>query len=161
MVYDKYMKIDLGGRTVELHHFGHGNTPGDTVVYSPDAKAAWTGNLVFGTATIPWAIEGRTREYLGTLARMKQTLDIETIVPGHGVITTGAMVDFSLNYLASQIEQVRSAIRAGHTLEETLAVSTLDERFLPAKESPLAIIRPLANGFHRWNVKKTYLELSD
>ena len=40
VVYDKYMEIGLGGRTVELHHFGHGNTPGDTVVYSPDAKAA-------------------------------------------------------------------------------------------------------------------------
>lgn len=32
VVYDTYMKIDLGGRIVELHHFGHGNTPGDTVV---------------------------------------------------------------------------------------------------------------------------------
>jgi cyclase len=161
VVYDKYLKIDLGGRVVELHHFGHGNTPGDTVVYSPDAKAAWTGNLVFGTATIPWAIEGKSATYLETLARMKQTLDIKTLVPGHGVITTGAMVDFSLTYLASHIEEVRSAIHAGRTLEETLALTALDERFLPAKDSALALIRPLAKGFHRWNVKKTYLELSD
>jgi cyclase len=161
VVYETYMKIDLGGRVVELHHFGHGNTPGDTVVYSPDAKTAWTGNLIFGTATIPWAIEGKTGLYLQTLARMKQTLDIKTIVPGHGVITTGAMVDFSLNYLVSHIEEVRSAIRAGHTLEATLTLSTLNERFLPPKDSPLAVIRPLAKGFHRWNIKKTYLELSD
>jgi cyclase len=161
VVYDKYMKIDLGGRVVELHHFGHGNTPGDTVVYSPDAKAAWTGNMIFGTATIPWAIEGKTGEYLKSVARLKQTLDIKTIVPGHGVITTGSMVDFSLTYLTTHIEDVRRAIRAGRSLEETLAASTLDERFLPAKDSPLAAIRPLASGFHRWNVKKTYLELSD
>lgn len=161
VTYDKYMKIDLGGITVELHHFGHGNTPGDTVVYSPDAKAAWTGNMIFGTSTIPWAIEGKTGEYLKSVALLKQTLDIETIVPGHGVISTGSMVDFSLTYLADHIEDVRRAIRAGRSLEETLAVSTLDERFLPPKGSPLAVIRPLANGFHRWNVKKTYLELTD
>lgn len=161
VVYEKYMKIDLGGRIVELHHFGHGNTPGDTVVYSPDAKAAWTGNMIFGTATIPWAIEGKTGEYLKSVARLKNTLDIKTLIPGHGVLTDGTMVDFSLTYLADHIGDVRRAIRDGKTLEETLALSQLEERFLPAKDSPLAVIRPLASGFHRWNVKKTYLELSD
>lgn len=161
LVYDRYMKIDLGDRTVELHHFGHGNTPGDTVVYSPEAKAAWTGNLVFGTSTIPWAIEGRTGAYLETLARLKRTLDIKTIVPGHGVMTSGNMVDFSLRYLTSHIEIVRNAIRNGKTLEETLALNPLEETFLPPKTSPLAMIRPLASGFNRWNIKKTYLELSD
>jgi len=127
VVYDKFLKIDLGGRKVELHHFGHGNTPGDTIVYSPDAKAAWTGNMIFGTATLPWAIEGKTGEYLKSVANLKQTLDIKTIIPGHGVITTGQMVDFSLSYLAAHIENVRKAIRAGRTLEETLALNTLDE----------------------------------
>lgn len=161
VVFDNYLKIDLGGRIVEVHHFGHGNTPGDTIVYSPEAKAAWTGNMIFGTSTIPWAIEGKTGEYLNSVVRLKQALDIETLVPGHGVITTGSMVDFSLSYLATHIEDVRRAIREGRSLEETLAVSTLDERFLPPKDSPLAGIRPLASGFHRWNVKKTYLELSD
>lgn len=161
VVFDKYMKIDLGDRMVELHHFGQGNTPGDTVVYSPDAKAAWTGNLVLGQDTIPWAIEGRSGLFLATLARLKQTLDIETLIPGHGVITTGEAVDFSLRYLSSQIEFVRRAIGAGWSLEQTLAQTTLSETFLPPKSSPLAMIRPLANGFHRWNVKKTYLEMTD
>jgi cyclase len=161
VVFDKYMKIDLGGRIVQLHHFGHGNTPGDTVVYSPDAKAAWTGNMIFGTSTIPWAIEGKTGEYLKSVARLKQSLDIKTLIPGHGVLTDGAMIDFSLAYLADHIENVRRAIRSGKSLEETLAFAQLDERFLPSKDSPLAAIRPLANGFHRWNVKKTYLELTE
>ena len=26
-------------------------------------------------------------------------------------------------------------------------------------DSPLAAVRPVMQGFHRWNVKKTYLEL--
>ncbi|MBT5047973.1 MAG: MBL fold metallo-hydrolase [Rhodospirillaceae bacterium] len=161
VVYDKFMQIDLGGRIVQLHHFGHGNTPGDTVVYSPDAKAAWTGNMIFGTAIIPWAIEGKSGEYLKSVARMKQTLDIKTIVPGHGVITNGTMVDFSLTYLAAHIETVRDSLRKGHSLDETLALNPLEERFLPPKGSPLENIRPLTSGFHRWNIKKTYLELSD
>src|SRR5438309_11147519 len=45
---DEYLELDLGGRVVELHHFGHGNTPGDTVVFVPEARVAWTGNLILG-----------------------------------------------------------------------------------------------------------------
>ncbi len=53
VTFEKSLSLDLGGRVVELHHFGHGNTPGDTVVYLPEAKVAWTGNLVLGAGTIP------------------------------------------------------------------------------------------------------------
>jgi cyclase len=51
LVLDEYLELDLGGRVVELYHFGHGNTPGDTVVYVPEARVAWTGNLILGEGT--------------------------------------------------------------------------------------------------------------
>lgn len=44
VVFDSYAAVELGGRRVELWHFGPGNGPGDTIVYVPDAHAAWTGN---------------------------------------------------------------------------------------------------------------------
>jgi cyclase len=34
--------LDLGGRVVQLWHFGTGKTPGDTIVYEPQTKTAWT-----------------------------------------------------------------------------------------------------------------------
>ena len=40
VVFEDSLRLDLGGRVVEIHHFGPGNTPGDTVVYVPEAKAA-------------------------------------------------------------------------------------------------------------------------
>src|SRR5258708_39046685 len=52
VVLDEYLELDLGGRVVELYHFGHGNTPGDTVVYVPEARVAWTGNLIVGEGLI-------------------------------------------------------------------------------------------------------------
>lgn len=45
-MFDDHLALDLGGREVELWHFGPGNSPGDTVVWVPEARAAWTGNLV-------------------------------------------------------------------------------------------------------------------
>jgi hypothetical protein len=55
---------------------------------------------------------------------------------------------------------VQGAIRSGQTLEQALASLPLDEAYLPSAESPLARVRPVMQGFHLWNVKKTYLELN-
>jgi cyclase len=84
VVFDNYLSVDLGGVKVELHHFGPGNTPGDTVVYVPRARVAWTGNLVVGQGTIPPLFEGRGPTYLRTIARFAGSLDVDTIIPGHG-----------------------------------------------------------------------------
>ncbi len=47
------------------------------------------------------------------------------------------------------------------TLEETLASLPLEEAYLPPEGSPLAQLRPVMQGVHLWNVKKTYLELNE
>ncbi len=160
VTFEESLSLDLGGRVVELHHFGHGNTPGDTVVYVPEAKVAWTGNLVLGAGTIPWAIEGGARAYRETLARMAVRLDIETIVGGHVLVTSGQILATYLRYLGAHIDAVQAAVRAGKTLEETLASLPLEEAYLPPEGSPLGQLRPVMQGVHLWNVKKTYLELN-
>ena len=159
VTFEESLRLDLGGRVVELHHFGHGNTAGDTVVYVPEAKAAWTGNLILGAGSIPWAIEGKTQAYLETIARMAARLDIETIVGGHVLMTSGDALGAYLDYLSGHIKSVQRALGAGKTLAQTLASLPLDEIYLPPLDSPLAVARPLMQGFHLWNVKKTYEEL--
>ncbi len=157
VVFDNYLRLDLGGREVELYHFGPGNTPGDTVVYLPEVRIAWTGNLVVGEGTIPFLIEGGARADLQTIARFAQTLDVKKIIPGHGLMTSGEIFGRYLSYLNDLIRTVRQAIWAGWTLEETLTRTPLRKQHgLPA-DSPFV---PLIAGFHRWNVQKTYLELN-
>ena len=51
---------------MEAHFFGAGMSPNDTVVYVPDARVAWSGNLVFGDGTIPWAQSGGIATYRAT-----------------------------------------------------------------------------------------------
>jgi glyoxylase-like metal-dependent hydrolase (beta-lactamase superfamily II) len=46
VVFDDHTEVDLGGRTVQLWHFGPGNSPGDTVAWVPEARAACAGNLL-------------------------------------------------------------------------------------------------------------------
>jgi len=160
IVFEESLRIDLGGRVVELHHFGHGNTPGDTVVYEPKTKAAWTGNLILGGGTIPWAIEGKASAYLRTISRLAAGLDVKTIVPGHTVMTSADILSRYLRYLSGLIDSVRSSVRSGRSLEQTLAETPLGETYLPPADSPFGPARPVFVGFHRWNVKKTYQEMN-
>jgi cyclase len=74
LVLNEYMELDLGGRVMELYHFGHGNTRGDTVVYVPEAQVTWTDNLILGEGYIPFLIEGGAGAYLETIAKFRNTL---------------------------------------------------------------------------------------
>jgi cyclase len=155
VVFGDYLQLDLGNRVVELYYFGPGNTPGDTVVYVPEARVAWTGNLVVGEGSIPFLIEGGAEAYLGTMTRFAQTLEVETIVPGHGAMTSGRIFDRYLGYLSNLIRSVRQAARAGQSLEETVR-TPLGEPYAPPADSPLA---GFVSGVHGWNLRRTYQEV--
>jgi cyclase len=160
LVLDEYLELDLGGRVVELYHLGHGNTPGDTVVYVPEARVAWTGNLIIGEGNIPFLIEGGAGAYLETIARFTHTLEVGTIIPGHGLLTSGAILGRYLSYLSELIESMRKAIRAGQSLEEAIAGTPLGQQYTQdaaGSNSPLvAQFAAFRAGIHRWNVWRTY-----
>ncbi|MEE8608854.1 MAG: MBL fold metallo-hydrolase [Nitrospiraceae bacterium] len=160
VVFDDHLSLDLGGRVVELYNFGPGNTPGDTVVYVPEPKVAWTGNLILGGGLIPFLIEGGAGNYLETIARFARTLEVEVIVPGHGPMTSGAIFGRYLRYLSELIDSVRQATRAGRTLEETLARTHLADQYTPPPDSPLARLGSFITSVHRWNVQQTYKEVN-
>jgi cyclase len=44
LIFEHFPGIDLGDLEVQLWSFGPGNGPGDTIVYIPSVRAAWTGN---------------------------------------------------------------------------------------------------------------------
>ena len=61
-------------------------------------------------------------------------------------------------YIRELLAAVRDAVGSERSLDQTLAAFGLDESYLPPAGSPLAAVRPLMQGIHRWNVKMTYLE---
>ena len=155
ITFEDQLTIDLGNRIVELHYFGHGNTPGDTIVYVPSASAAWTGNLVLGEGTIPFLIEGRATEYIETIATFSRSLDLDTIIPGHGFVTSPSIFGSYLSYLNELIDAVRGEVSAGSSLESALGNLPLSASFDPGPEF---FARDFVLGIHKWNVQTTFLE---
>jgi len=151
--FDEQWSVDIGGRRVEARFFGAGMSPNDTVVYVPGARVAWTGNLIFGDGTIPWAQSGGIATYRATLERLSQALDIATIVPGHAGVTTGAAITTYMQYLDDIQASAKRAVADGVSFDAFVSLANIPDRFRIA--GPLV---PLMTGFHRWNLQRAYRE---
>ncbi|MGE3269385.1 MAG: MBL fold metallo-hydrolase [Chloroflexota bacterium] len=161
IVFESYLAIDLGGQQVELWHFGAGNAPGDTVVYVPSARAAWTGNFLSHAGLVPMLLEGGPSPYRESVERFLRTLDVQTIIPGHGPIGDGRdAARWLIGYLQDLSEKVQPLRHRGLSAEEAIEALPLDERFAPPSEAPGAAgLQEYAQHAHRLNVLVTYRSL--
>lgn len=160
LTFETSLTIDLGGRTVQLHHFGPANTPGDTIVYEPETRTAWTGNFILGKKLVPLMLDVGAGPYLEALSAFARELDVKTIVPGHAPPTDASVTGEWLAYLNEMLVTVRQAIADGDTLDQLLEAYTLNDKWIPGADTPFAPIRPVMQGFHRLNIAQTYREES-
>lgn len=116
------ISVDLGGRTVEIRHFGFAQTPGDLVIWTPDAKVLWVGNMIQAPSpALPWLLEGRHRDTIETLTKVRAFLPEDaTIIPGHGRPMRPADIDFPIQYLRELDAAVSAAIAQGRSVDDTL-----------------------------------------
>lgn len=156
IIFDNQMQIDLGNRIVELWHFGTGSTPGDTIVYDPLTKTAWTGNMLMGKGMLTiFSGHGSVAEFASTLSKLNQTLDIEHIVPGHplGQVESGDLVTDQLYYATQLMKRVRSGISDGLTEDQTVERYPLID--LPRPPGVDSWLNTLGRA-HELNLRKSY-----
>jgi cyclase len=91
IVFEHHAHIYLGGKNVELYHFGRAHTNGDVVVLFPAQRTLAAGDMfTYGDATpqlIDYSGGGSAKEWTKTLDSVLQ-LDFDAVVPGHGNVTT-------------------------------------------------------------------------
>lgn len=106
-----------GERTIVVKHLGRGNTPGDLVVHLPKERIVAAGDL--DVAPIPFAYYSHLGDWPTTLRQLK-TLDVATIMPGHGPLQSDwTYVDQLIALIESTWTQVKAAVDAGADLEAT------------------------------------------
>jgi glyoxylase-like metal-dependent hydrolase (beta-lactamase superfamily II) len=78
------LELDIGGREVRLIEVGPAHTPGDLIVWVPDARIALAADILFiGVTPIMWV--GPLERWIAALERLLE-LGAERFVPGHGPI---------------------------------------------------------------------------
>lgn len=83
IVFDDAVTLFLGGREIRVLR-ATAITPGDTYLYLPKEKLLITGDILVNP--IPFAVGGSyPQEWIATLQAL-DTLDVETIIPGHGEV---------------------------------------------------------------------------
>jgi cyclase len=96
--FEGRLTLDVAGREVELIEVGPAHTKGDSLVHVPDARAIFTGDILFiGGTPIVWA--GPLANWVAACDLMLG-MDVEVVVPGHGPLTDKAGIAAVRDYLA-------------------------------------------------------------
>ena len=117
--FETGLRIDLGGRVVELKHLGRGNTGGDIVAWLPAERILVAGDLV--DHPVPYAFAGYPGEWVVTLDRLA-ALDPALVVPGHGEVLRGKgyieRVAALIRGIRQQVNDLLEKNGGGFALEE-------------------------------------------
>jgi glyoxylase-like metal-dependent hydrolase (beta-lactamase superfamily II) len=153
--FDDSLAIDLDNRVVELRHLGRGHTAGDIVVWLPDERICFAGDLVEAQAA-PYMGDAHVGEWSTTTLDNVAALDADQLVGGRGDVVRGSQV-------ATAIADTRAFLRT--TLEGTRAVKDAGGTIKEAFEQVHADLAPRYAGFPifehcmPFNVQRTWDEL--
>lgn len=114
--------VDVGGREVRLIQVGPAHTPGDALVYVPDARLLYAGDILFvGGTPIAWA--GPIERWVAALDLILD-MDVTAVVPGHGPVSGKAEVAAMREYLVFVETEARKRYEDGLGVDD--AITTID-----------------------------------
>ena len=116
------LTVTVGDRPIELISLGPAHTKGDAVVFDPETKVLFSGDLLFmGAHPLVWA--GPFSHWIAGCDAM-MALKPAVVVPGHGPLTDVSGIEETRAYLVYMEREIRKCHQAG--LSEAAAVRTLD-----------------------------------
>jgi cyclase len=116
MVLDDRLDVYIGGGRIELRHPGHSaHTPGDVVVWLPDERVLFVGDLIFHKAT-PMMLMGSVQGALRVLDWLA-SFGAAHVVPGHGALISGDEFAAVLDEHARYYRFILDTARAGRERE--------------------------------------------
>lgn len=109
--FDDALTLNVGQKKVELIEVGPAHTKGDVLVYCPDDKVLFSGDMLFIKGhPIIW--EGPIENWIKACNLMLD-LDVEAYIPGHGPITDDTGVRNLRDYLIYIAAESRKRYDAG------------------------------------------------
>ena len=133
--------VHLGGKEVRAKYFGRGHTSGDAVMYFPELKVIHTGDLFLGRTPaaaaaaaskppganiyVDYAQGGSFLDWTHTLDGVL-TLDFDTVIPGHGPVSTRADVAKFRADVEAMRTRIAELVRGGATKQQVLTVFEMD-----------------------------------
>lgn len=145
LTFSVAMEIDLGDKKIELLHAGPSHTKGSSIVYIPDSKILFAGDVLF-TNYHPNMRDGDIQGWIKVLDRLL-SMDVEGIVPGHGPLSTKKDVQDMKEYLMTFDAKAKE-----------LAAKSNDPDYIAAEVKKAVPNRKYFDIFIASNIKGLYLK---
>lgn len=84
--FDQRFSIALKGIEAEVIFTGGGHTPGDSIVWLPEEKIAFTGDIVYVQRLLGVRDNGAAA-WIASLEYLRDSLQPKVVIPGHGHVT--------------------------------------------------------------------------
>jgi glyoxylase-like metal-dependent hydrolase (beta-lactamase superfamily II) len=122
--FEKTKRFTLGGITFELQHVGPAHTPGDTLVWLPQERIVFAGDVVFVGRMLGVLPHSNSSGWIAAFDAM-DVLQPAVVIPGHGPATdlAGARKD-TRDYLTFLRDSVGAFMESGGDI---IGIGTLDQ----------------------------------
>lgn len=125
---EKY-DLKLGNQVAKLFYFGPAHTSGDAVVYFPEEKVIFMGDLLF-IGRDPLIHRHKNGSSFGLVKTIKAVLalDAEVFLSGHADRATRGDVEAMVKSLEEKQAQIKTMIAEGKSLEEIKKFYKIEDR---------------------------------
>jgi glyoxylase-like metal-dependent hydrolase (beta-lactamase superfamily II) len=114
LVFDNHLTLYIDDREVELIHVGPAHTSTDVIVFFPEERVLYSGDIVFRLCT-PIGWEGTFDTWIAALDRIL-ALGPEKVVPGHGPLCGTEGVTEMRGYLMYVYQEAKRCFERGMTI---------------------------------------------
>jgi len=126
-IFDTEKTLDLGGLRVRLLWYGGTHTNGDTLIFVEGDNVLFAGDVIMNRRFLAFNARSSLRAWLRSLdeaARLRPA----RIVPAHGEMGDGTLIEINRNYLQALQSRVDELRREGKTLEQAAETATTEFR---------------------------------
>jgi len=126
--FRKKMDLYMGSEKIELIYFYPAHTNGDIVVFFPEQKVAFLGDLIFLNRD-PLVHKHKNGNSFGLAQTLKRILELEadTFIHGHGEIAQKQDIQKLVASLEDRQEKIKNLIKKGKSLEEVKKEFGIDQ----------------------------------
>jgi len=113
--------LTIDGVHIRLYHWAPGHTSGDTVVYLPDEKVVFGGDLLVTNRPDTGIHMEKNGSAAGWIENAKGMLglDADTYLTGHGDMMTKGDVQKKLDLIQDKYNKIKAMVAQGKSLDES------------------------------------------
>jgi len=133
IAFSERLSLYLGGilrsTRIDLLYFGPAHTDGDAVVYFPDEKVAFIGDLIF-IGREPLIHRHKNGSSFGLVKVLKAilNLDAEIFVHGHGDLATKKDILSVIQSVEEKQIRIQALVKEGKTLDQVKKIFNIEDQ---------------------------------